>query len=215
MSTITYSRFVGLVLALLLSACSSDADHSEHSIQHSEQNEIEAPVRTVPQERASRNTIDGSGRTSTAPEKSDKSRTISLERLGELEIGQPLPTGGKWAERGAQPSDLCRTVTSPEFPGVYAIVVNEAVRRITVGQRSDVKLAEGIGIGSSLKDVVRWFPSFRSEPHKYEKAPARYLTAPNAADGVPALRIEIGRDKTVSAIHVGTMPELALVEGCA
>jgi hypothetical protein len=41
------------------------------------------------------------------------------------------------------------------------------------------------------------------------------LTAPNAASGDPALRFEIGADGKVSLIHVGTMPVLGYVEGCA
>ena len=52
-------------------------------------------------------------------------------------------------------------------------------------------------------------------PHKYGAAPAKYLTAPNAPSGDSALRFEIGSDGKVSLIHVGTMPVLAYVEGCA
>ncbi len=76
-------------------------------------------------------------------------------------------------------------------------------------------LVEGIGVGSSERDVRKWFAGFRAEPHQYESAPAKYLTAPNAASGDPALRFEIGADRKVSLIHVGTMPVLGYVEGCA
>jgi hypothetical protein len=106
-------------------------------------------------------------------------------------------------------------VTSPDYPGVYAIVTDGLVRRITVGQRSDVKLVEGVGVGSTERDVKAWFGGFREEPHKYEAAPAKYLTAPNAASGDPAVRFEIGAEGLVKLIHVGTMPVLAYVEGCA
>ncbi|WP_395328004.1 hypothetical protein WBP06_12250 [Novosphingobium sp. BL-8H] len=140
---------------------------------------------------------------------------LALEGLADLRIGEPVPAGSSWAERGAQASDACRTVTSPDYPGVYAIVEQGKVRRITVGQRSEVKLVEGIGVGASEADVKKWFAGFRAEPHKYEAAPAKYLTAPNAKSGDPALRFEIGHDGKVSAIHVGTMPALAYVEGCA
>lgn len=142
-------------------------------------------------------------------------RVLTLEGLGDLRIGEPVPAGGVWRERGAQTGEGCRTVSAPDFPGVYAIVTGGKVRRITVGQRSDVKLTEGIGVGTSEGDVAKWFASFRAEPHKYVAAPAKYLTAPNAANSESALRFEIGRDGKVSMMHVGTMPELALVEGCA
>ena len=84
-----------------------------------------------------------------------------------------------------------------------------------MGQRSDVKLFEGVGVGSTEQAVNGAFPGFRSEPHKYEAAPAKYLTAPNAASGGPALRFEIGADGKVKLMHVGTMPVLGYVEGCA
>ncbi len=68
--------------------------------------------------------------------------------------------------------------------------------------------------GSTEKEVRHWFAGFRAEPHKYQAAPAKYLTAPNAASD-PALRFEIGDDGKVTLIHVGTMPVLGYVEGCA
>ena len=75
--------------------------------------------------------------------------------------------------------------------------------------------AVGVGVGSTEKDVKSWFGGFREEPHKYQDAPAKYLTAPNAASGDPAVRFEIGSDGKVSLIHVGVMPALGYVEGCS
>ena len=146
---------------------------------------------------------------------SASAKVLGLEGLGDLRIGKPLPYGSRWAEHGAQISDECRTVSSPDYPGVYAIVESGKVQRITMGQRSDVKLVEGIGVGSTEQEVKKWFAGFREEAHKYEDKPAKYLTAPNAASGDPALRFEIGQDGKVSMIHVGTMPVLEYVEGCA
>lgn len=140
---------------------------------------------------------------------------LTLEGLGGLRFGQPVPAGSSFAERGAQISDGCRTVSSPDFPGVYAMVIDDKVRRISVGQRSDVKLVEGIGTGATEAAVTDAFPGFAEEPHKYEDAPAKYLTAPGGSATDPALRFEIGRDGKVSLIHVGLMPELEYVEGCA
>lgn len=140
---------------------------------------------------------------------------LALEGLGDLAIGKPVPAKSTWAERGGQISGGCRMLSSPDYPGVYAIAEGGKVRRITAGQRSTVKLAEGIGVGATEAEVKKWFPSFRVEPHKYEAAPAKYLTAPNAPSGDSALRFEIGTNGKVSLIHVGTMPVLAYVEGCA
>jgi hypothetical protein len=142
-------------------------------------------------------------------------QTLTLEGLGPLRIGQPVPANSGFAQRGAQVSDACTTVSSPAYPGVYAIVERGAVRRITAGQRSTVQLVEGIGVGATEKQVMADFAGFRATPHKYVEAPAKYLTAPNADSGDSALRFEIGRDGKVSLIHIGTMPTLGYVEGCA
>lgn len=140
---------------------------------------------------------------------------LGLSGLDDLRIGRAIPRGSSWRVRGAQEGEGCVAVTSPRYPGVYGMVVGGRVRRVTVGRRSPVKLAEGVGVGSTEKTVRSWFGGFRAEPHKYVAAPGKYLTAPNAHSGGPALRFEIGRDRRVSAIHVGTMPELGYVEGCA
>lgn len=152
---------------------------------------------------------------SDTPTAAATSEVLGLEGLGDLRIGKPVPAGSSWAERGAQAGEACRTVTSPAYPGVYAIVEQGKVRRITLGKGSQVKLAEGVGVGDSEAEVRKWFAGFREEPHKYEAAPAKYLTAPNAASGDPALRFEIGQDGRVALIHIGTMPTLGYVEGCA
>ncbi len=148
------------------------------------------------------------------PDQTADAQTLTLEGLGPLKIGQPVAKNSGFASRGAQISDACTTVTSPKYPGVYAIVERGAVRRITAGQRSTVKLVEGIGVGATEKQVMADFAGFRSTPHKYVDAPAKYLTAPNADSGDPALRFEVGKDGKVSLIHIGTMPVLGYVEGC-
>lgn len=140
---------------------------------------------------------------------------LTLDGLGALRIGQEVPADGGWTERGAQISDACRTVSSPDFPGVHAIVEDGRVRRVTIGRRSDVKLIEGIGVGATEAEVRAAFPGFREAPHEYGGPPAKYLTAPNAGGGDPALRFEIGGDGRVGLIHAGTMPVLGYVEGCA
>lgn len=139
-------------------------------------------------------------------------KVLALEGLGGLVIGQPVPAGSSFAERGAQINEACRTISSPDYPGVYAITEDDQVRRITVGERSDVKLIEGIGVGATAADVLVAFPGFRSTPHKYVSAPGRYLTQPG---NDPRLRFEIGETGRVTLIHVGRMPQLGYVEGCA
>lgn len=141
-------------------------------------------------------------------------RVLQLSGLGALKVGEALPAGGAWAAPGVQAEEGCRAVRSSAYPGVYALLEGGKVRRITVGQGSDVKLVEGVGVGSSESEVRKWFAGFRSEPHKYEEAPAKYLSAPNASNSDSALRFEISPDGRVKMMHVGQMPQLAYVEGC-
>lgn len=133
--------------------------------------------------------------------------------LGALRIGLPVPPATSWIVASAQTGDACTTLTSSEYPGVYAILSNGKVQRITVGQRSEVKLEDGTAIGAAEADVSARYQGFVSEPHKYVAAPAKYLTAPNPQG--PAFRFEIGEDGKVSLIHAGVMPVLAYVEGCS
>lgn len=141
------------------------------------------------------------------------SDTLTLTGLGDLRIGEPIPAGSSFASRGAQiPGTTCRTVSSPDYPGVHAMTVDGEVRRITVSDDSEVALAEGIGAGASEAEVRAAFPGFEESPHKYLAAPGKYLTQPGDD---PRLHFEIDTDETVSLIHVGVQPELTWVEGCA
>jgi len=198
---------ISFMLAQVLGACSPGAE--QPPAQNNMVSDNMVPTVT-PSPEPSNAAVPNAAESSTQGRK-----TIGLEGLGDLRLGQAVPKGSSWSERGAQIGGECRTVSSPDYPGVYGMVIDGKLRRITVGQRSDVTLVEGIGVGSTERDVAQWFAGFRAEPHKYEPAPAKYLTAPNAASGDPAVRFEIGQDGKVKMIHVGMMPQLAYVEGCA
>jgi hypothetical protein len=193
------------VLLLAIAACSPEQGNAPVAADN--KSEATPPTTASPQPAAPLR--------DTAPPAAATPRTLTLEGLGALRIGAAVPPGSGWAERGTQVPGGCTTVSSPDFPGTYAIVEGGKVRRVTLGERSDVKLVEGIGTGATEKAVRIAFPGFREEPHKYVEAPAKYLTAPNADSGDPALRFETGADRKVSLIHVGTMPVLGYVEGCA
>lgn len=194
--------FALAALAAALMACSSEPGASA-------ERGSGASMEVAPGVRAS-----ASDAAQSSPPAGAADRTLQLSGLGGLRIGVAVPTGGGWASAGGEAGAGCRAVRSADFPGVYALVEGGAVRRITVGQGSDVKLMEGVGVGATEADVRQRFAGFRSEPHKYEDPPAKYLTAPNASETASALRFEIGADGKVAAMHVGFMPQLAYVEGC-
>lgn len=204
---------LALGATLAIGACSSPERPPGSNTSESVMTEVPSNAASVGKA-AKADAGSGKARSAAATERGNP-KVLRLEGLDDLEIGRPVPKGSAWAEHGAQESEGCRTLSSPDFPGAYAIVQDGAVRRISVGQRSGLKLIEGIGVGSSEKDVLAAFPGFRSEPHKYVEAPGKYLTAPNAAGGDVALRFEIGLDRKVTMMHVGTMPVLGYVEGCS
>lgn len=198
-----------LASALSLSACSQsreEATDAEIAAQESAAASTDDSAMTP--------SADASASTALAPAPSTNSKALALEGLGDLVIGKPVPAGSRFAERGAQIEGACRTVSSPDYPGVYAIVEGNGgpVRRITVSQRSDVKLVENVGVGSTEQEVLAAFPGFRSSPHKYVAAPGKYLTQPGDD---PRLRFELGENGRVTSVHVGLMPQLSYVEGCA
>lgn len=140
-------------------------------------------------------------------------KVLALEGLGDLAIGKPVPASSTFASRRAQiPGSDCKTLSSPDYPSVYALVEDGEVRRITVTRDSQVKLVEGVGVGSTEAEVLAAFPGFKSEPHKYVGPKGKYLTQPGTN---PRLRFETGEDSKVTSVHVGEEPQLSYVEGCA
>ena len=200
------SRLVTCVCSLsflfALGACSSETPEPSA---HVEENAA-VPEQRNPAEEA---TVSSDAGTQAA-----SAHALTLVGLGDLRIGETIPEGSRWAERGAQASDECRTVTSPEYPGAYAIVIDDTVQRITLGQRSDLTL-DGLGVGAAEEAVRERFPALTEDLHKYESPPAKYLTSADASEARSAMRFEIGSEGTVKLIHVGRMPVLAYVEGCA
>lgn len=151
---------------------------------------------------------------SAVPEEQVSANTLTLEGLGALKLGQPVDPASGFASRGAQASDACIVMSSPSYPDVYAIVEGGVVKRISVSEGSTVTLVEGVGPGATEATVDGAFPGFREEPHKYVPG-GKYLTAPNAESGEPALRFELDEGGKVTTVHVGMMPVLGYVEACS
>ncbi|WP_417609859.1 hypothetical protein [Parasphingorhabdus sp.] len=203
-------HFITIAPLALLAACSFNAEPDPAPADETEtaapaqpaEDQATAPDKTAPAKPAP------ADKTAASP------NILTLAGLGDLRIGQPVPEGSSWSAEGAQASDSCVVLGSPDYPGAYAITEGGKVRRISIGKRSKVKLIEGIGPGATEAEVKDYF-AFPATPHHYVEAPGKYLTAPNAKSGESALRFEIDSDGKVSQIHVGTMPTLAYVEACS
>lgn len=197
-------------LLLGLAACSPGNDDQESSVTSGATASTSSHAANGPPANSAASEVPSKATPALRPVAADK--VLTLEGLGALRIGEPVPKGSGFAVRGAQLDNGCETLTSPAYPSVYAMVEQGAVRRITVARGSAVELIEGIGAGASEAAVRKAFPGFRATPHKYSDPPAKYLTQPG---NEPRLRFEIGSDGRVDAIHVGMEPQLGYVEGCA
>lgn len=203
----TLPRFAPLLSIALLAACSPQGAPPANDATANVAVEDAAPADAG--NSAAANT-DAPAANAAAPAAS--ATTLTLDGLGDLVVGKPVPKGSSFTPHDVQISDTCTLLNSRDYPGVYAIASKGQVRRVTVSEGSSVALVEGIRVGSPLAEVTKAFPGFRSSPHKYVNAPGQYLTQPGDD---PRLRFEIGEDGKVTSIHVGLMPQLAYVEGCA
>jgi hypothetical protein len=145
------------------------------------------------------------------------SRAELVEAMGE--DGDPQAVGGPDPES----CDEFRPARAPE--GLLAMVEDGWLTRISLVEGAKVGTDRGLGIGAAAAEVRSAYgEALRREPHKYEGAPAEYLTfwtkeGPRGdeyveAPGARGIRYEIGGKGRVRAIHAGG-PSIQYVEGCA
>lgn len=139
----------------------------------------------------------------------------SLPTLAHLRFGKPVAANSGWARDAMQASDDCLIYNARTVPHAYAIVINNRLERVSFATGAAFRLPSGITLGSDEAEVRRAYPDLLAEPHKYQAAPAGYLTQPDLGAGQPRLRFEIGTNRKVEVIHIGLPPSLGLVEGCA
>jgi hypothetical protein len=106
--------------------------------------------------------------------------------------------------------------------GLWVMLEAGKLTRITVGDMSTVKTDKGLGIGDTPDAVVAAYADAKRSPHKYQDAPAEYITWWTSPRSEPYVQDETARgivyeiDGTgkVGAIHAGG-PSIQYVEGCA
>lgn len=108
--------------------------------------------------------------------------------------------------------------------GLFVMIEQGRLSRITLAELNDVKTADGFGLGDPA-DKVKAFYGARAvvTPHKYMDHPAEYITVwsggPRSESYVEepdarGLVYEIDGSGNVGAIHAGG-PSIQYVEGCA
>ncbi len=118
---------------------------------------------------------------------------------------------------GADPAqcDQFRPKSAPN--GLLVMIERDTLTRISVSQPAKLKTDRGFGIGDSASVIQTAYGSAAvSGLHKYEEAPAAYITVWTKKPPAPDARgivYEVGRDARVKHIHVGG-PSIQYVEGC-
>ena len=123
---------------------------------------------------------------------------------------------------GADPEQCDQYHPARAPQGLMVMLEKGVLTRITLMREATVKTDLGLGLGATAAQVKAAAPGGVVSPHKYEAAPAEYVTVwspPRQDDYVqdPAargVRYEIAADGKVAQIHAGG-PSIQYVEGCA
>ena len=196
-----------LGLTAVLAACGSDAD--------SPTGPVSPPAATDPVTAASTAaSLTGEGWESL---RIGMTRAEIVEALGE--DANPDAVGGPDPEA----CDQFRPNRAPE--GMLLMVEDGRLTRISLTGPSTVMTDRGLRVGDTAARVRGTYGNeARVTPHKYQDAPAEYVTVWSRGGGgggghvedgnARGIVYEIGSDGSVVAIHAGG-PSIQYVEGCA
>lgn len=145
------------------------------------------------------------------------SRAEVVKALGE--DSDPAAVGGPDPES----CDMFRPQRAPE--GMLVMIEEGRLISLSLIEGSKVRTDRGLGLGATAAEVRSVYgKALQAGPHKYEEAPAEYLTVwakdgPGgdeyaAAPTARGIRYEVGAKGRVQAIHAGG-PSIQYVEGCA
>lgn len=202
-----------LAAALLLAACSGGEEASDPARSPEAAARPERPASSTPATAATPGgalTAAGWG-----PLRIGMARSEVVATLG--------PDANPGAVGGPEP-ELCEEFRPSRAPRDMLVMIERGrLSRISIVRNSAVRTDTGLGIGVTPADVRAIYGRrVQSSPHKYEAAPAEYLTIwdrdrfdsyvdDRAARGI---RYVVDGSGKVSAIHVGG-PSIQYVEGCA
>lgn len=118
------------------------------------------------------------------------------------------------ADTGTEISDSCTEIKlKGAYPGVYLMINDGRLSRITLYESPDFKTDKGVGLGATPAQVMAAYPGIVSTPHEYEDPPAVYLTLWTKPEK-EGTRFEINHEGVVGSIHAGD-ETIQYVEGCA
>ena len=154
---------------------------------------------------------------------------LTADGIGPLKIGMTqaeviAAVGDTRTPAAAGIPGECREFQPQRAPdGVWVMIEEGKLTRITLSELSTVKTDKGFGLGDKPDAVKAAYPDAKATPHKYQDEPAEYITwwqggprteayvQDETARGVV---YEIDGTGKVGAIHAGG-PSIQYVEGCA
>ena len=124
---------------------------------------------------------------------------------------------------GGPDPDACNQYQPTDTPDDMMVMLESGIlTRISVSGESSVVTEWNIGLGADAAKVEETYPDAVITPHKYEDAPAEYITVWSTGGSdepyiqnpsARGIRYEISGDGKVTAIHAGG-PSIQYVEGC-
>jgi hypothetical protein len=153
-------------------------------------------------------------------------RTLTAEGWGPLRIGMTRaqvvaaagPDANPNAVGGPDPEscDQFRPRSAPQ--GMLVMIERDTLTRISLSSESRVASDAGFEVGDPSAAVVRHYGARAAvTPHKYQSAPAKYITiwtrGQPPASSARGIVYEIGGDDRIMHIHAGG-PSIQYVEGC-
>lgn len=144
---------------------------------------------------------------------------LTPEGWGEIRVGMAEAELSRRLHIAIPPDDdvnshSCRTIPYHTGRGDMTIMTEEGrVSRLSVYEAEGMRTANGLGVGSSARQVLKVYGvRAKLEPHAYESPPARYITVWSQQTR-RGMRFEIGANHQVTAVHVGA-GAIRYVEGC-
>ncbi|HWQ85050.1 hypothetical protein [Brevundimonas sp.] len=152
---------------------------------------------------------------------------LSSAGYGPLRIGMTRaeveaalgPDANPEAVGGPEPEvcDMFRPARAPE--GLLVMIENGVLTSVWVSRNAAIETDRALNVGDPAAEVKRVYGAAAEVvPHKYQAAPAEYVTVWSTADhqgpSARGLKYEIGADGSVTSI-AGGGPSIQYVEGCA
>lgn len=129
------------------------------------------------------------------------------------------PDANPDAVGGPEPEtcDMFRPARAPE--GLLVMIQDGVLTSVWVSRNAAVETDRALNVGDPAAEVKRVYGAAAEvEPHKYQDAPAEYVTVWSTADhqgpAARGLKYEIGADGRVTSI-AGGGPSIQYVEGCS